>query len=29
LFGMHPAAWHLAKIVLHIVAVVLCFAWRR
>jgi len=26
---MHPAAWHLAKIVLHIVAVVLCFAWRR
>ena len=25
LFGMHPAAWHLAKIALHIVAVVLCF----
>ena len=25
LFGMHPAAWHLAKIVLHTVAVMLCF----
>ena len=24
-FGTHPAAWHLAKIVLHLVAVVLCF----
>ena len=25
LFGMNPAAWHLAKIVLHPVAVMLCF----
>jgi hypothetical protein len=25
LFGINPAPWHLAKIVLHIVAVVLCF----
>jgi Dolichyl-phosphate-mannose-protein mannosyltransferase len=25
LFGLHPAPWHLAKIVLHIVAVVLSF----
>jgi hypothetical protein len=25
LFGMHPALWHLAKIVLHVVAVILCF----
>lgn len=25
LFGMHPAPWHLAMIVLHAVAVVLCF----
>jgi hypothetical protein len=25
LFGTHPAPWHLAKIVLHVVAVVLCF----
>ena len=25
LFGTHPAPWHLAKIVLHAVAVVLCF----
>lgn len=25
LFGMHPAPWHLAKIVLHAVAVMLCF----
>jgi hypothetical protein len=25
LFGMHPVAWHLAKIALHAVAVVLCF----
>jgi hypothetical protein len=25
LFGTHPAAWHLAKILLHAVAVVLCF----
>jgi hypothetical protein len=25
LFGNHPAAWHLAKIILHAVAVVLCF----
>jgi hypothetical protein len=25
LFGVHPAPWHLAKIVLHVVAVVLCF----
>ncbi len=25
LFGMHQAAWHLTKIVLHVVAVMLCF----
>ena len=25
LFGTHPALWHLAKIVLHVVAVILCF----
>jgi hypothetical protein len=25
LFGTHPAVWHLAKIVLHAIAVVLCF----
>jgi protein O-mannosyl-transferase len=25
LFGMHPAAWHLAKVLLHAVAVILCF----
>jgi hypothetical protein len=25
MFGMHPALWHLAKILLHVVAVVLCF----
>ena len=25
IFGMHPAPWHLAMIVLHAVAVVLCF----
>jgi hypothetical protein len=25
LFGMHPALWHLTKIVLHVVAVILCF----
>ncbi len=25
LFGAHPAPWHLAKVVLHAVAVVLCF----
>ncbi len=24
-FGTHPAAWHLAKIILHAVAVLLCF----
>ncbi len=24
-FGMHPAAWHLVKIILHAIAVVLCF----
>jgi protein O-mannosyl-transferase len=25
IFGTHPALWHLAKIVLHVVAVILCF----
>ena len=25
IFGLHPAAWHLAKIALHVVAVILCF----
>jgi len=25
LFGIHPVAWHLAKIVLHIITLILCF----
>ena len=29
LFGMHPAPWHLAKIIVHAVAVMLCFPSRN